>query len=103
MLFYLLSADELRAVFARLGYRLDRETIPKTVKYYLARTSHGSTLSAVVHAWVLARSDRLASWRFSAQPPIQVAVGDGPVTTLAAGRTLWFGADHEAHTSELRE
>jgi trehalose/maltose hydrolase-like predicted phosphorylase len=64
MLFYLLTADELRALFARLGYRLDRETIPKTVKYYLARTAHGSTLSAVVHAWVLARSDRLASWRF---------------------------------------
>jgi trehalose/maltose hydrolase-like predicted phosphorylase len=64
MLFYLLSADELRALFARLDYRFDRETIPKTVSYYLARTSHGSTLSAVVHAWVLARSDRLASWRF---------------------------------------
>ncbi|GAA4489779.1 glycosyl hydrolase family 65 protein [Actinoallomurus oryzae] len=64
MLFYLLTADELRALFGRLGYRLDHETIPRTVRYYLARTSHGSTLSAVVHAWVLARSDRLASWRF---------------------------------------
>ena len=66
MLFYLLSADELHGLFDRLGYgyRVNRETIPKTVRYYLARTSHGSTLSAVVHAWVLARSDRLASWRF---------------------------------------
>jgi trehalose/maltose hydrolase-like predicted phosphorylase len=64
MLFYLLSAEELYALFGRLGYRVDRTTIPKTVQYYLARTSHGSTLSAVVHAWVLARSDRLASWRF---------------------------------------
>ena len=64
MLFYLLTADELRELFARLGYRLDRETIPRTVRYYLARTTHGSTLSAVVHAWVLARSDRLESWRF---------------------------------------
>jgi trehalose/maltose hydrolase-like predicted phosphorylase len=64
MLFYLLTAHELRALFARLGYRFDPETIPRTVRYYLARTSHGSTLSAVVHAWVLARCDRLASWRF---------------------------------------
>ena len=31
MLFYLLSADELRALFERLGYPLDRETIPNTV------------------------------------------------------------------------
>ncbi|MET9251230.1 hypothetical protein [Nonomuraea sp. NPDC003709] len=30
----------------------------------MARTSHGSPLSAVVHAWVLARSNRAQSWRF---------------------------------------
>jgi trehalose/maltose hydrolase-like predicted phosphorylase len=64
MLFYLLSSRELYGLFERLGYRVDHETIPKTVEYYLARTSHGSTLSAVVHAWVLARLDRPASWRF---------------------------------------
>jgi trehalose/maltose hydrolase-like predicted phosphorylase len=33
------------------------------VTYYLARTTHGSTLSRVVHAWVLSRRDRPASWR----------------------------------------
>jgi trehalose/maltose hydrolase-like predicted phosphorylase len=179
MLFYLLSADELTALLARLGYTLDRAAIPKIVEYYLARTSHGSTLSAVVHAWVLARSDRAASWQFflealdsdlhdvqggttgegihlgamagtldlaqrcytglelrgdvlrlnphlppglpgltmelryrghwgirlradhagvrvglrrSSQPPIQITVGAGPVTTLPAGRTVWFAA-----------
>jgi len=58
MLFYLLSADELRALLRRLGYRLTRETIRKTIEYYLARTSHGSTLSALVHAWVLSRANR---------------------------------------------
>jgi trehalose 6-phosphate phosphatase len=58
MLFYLLSADELGELFDRLGYRLGPDTITKTIDYYLARTSHGSTLSAVVHAWVLARSHR---------------------------------------------
>jgi trehalose/maltose hydrolase-like predicted phosphorylase len=64
MLFYLLSADELRELLARLGYQLAPEMIPRTIDYYLRRTSHGSTLSSVVHAWVLARSDRGESWRF---------------------------------------
>lgn len=58
MLFYLFSADELRAVFTGLGYELPPEMIPRTIDYYLARTSHGSTLSALVHAWVLARAHR---------------------------------------------
>jgi alpha,alpha-trehalase len=64
MLFYLLSADELRGLLDRLGYPLDPDAIPRNIEYYLERTSHGSTLSGVVHAWVLARSDRLRSWRF---------------------------------------
>src|SRR5579875_3908315 len=64
MLFYLLSADELAGILARLGYPYQPGTIPRNIGYYLARTSRGSTLSAVVHAWVLARSDRPASWRF---------------------------------------
>jgi alpha,alpha-trehalase len=63
MLFYLFSAAQLRELFSRLGYPFERETIPKNVRYYLQRTSHGSTLSGVVHSWVLARSDRPRSWR----------------------------------------
>jgi alpha,alpha-trehalase len=62
MLFYLFSADELRELFERLGYELTPETKARTVEYYLARTAHGSTLSRVVHSWVLARSDRERSW-----------------------------------------
>ena len=58
MLFYLLSAEELRDVLANLGYRWEPDQIIRTIEYYLARTSHGSTLSAVVHAWVLARAHR---------------------------------------------
>jgi trehalose/maltose hydrolase-like predicted phosphorylase len=58
MLFYLLSADELGGLFDRLGYAVQPDTIPKTIDYYLARTTHGSTLSAIVHAWVLARTHR---------------------------------------------
>lgn len=58
MLFYLLSADELRELLGRLGYGLPPEAIPRTIEYYTARTSDGSTLSALVDAWVLARANR---------------------------------------------
>ena len=64
MLFYLLSADELRDLFERLGYQLEPEAIPRTIDYYIARTSHGSTLSAVVHSWVLARANRDKAMEF---------------------------------------
>ncbi|MEO3785511.1 glycosyl hydrolase family 65 protein [Actinocorallia sp. B10E7] len=64
MLFYLLSADELGPLFDRLGYGLDRDAIPRNIDYYLVRTSHGSTLSAVVHAWVLARAHRERAMEF---------------------------------------
>ncbi len=67
MLFYLLSADELRELFARMGYRFTPEQIPRTVDYYLHRTSHGSTLSGVVHAWVLARGNRERAMRYFQQ------------------------------------
>ncbi len=62
MLFYLFSADELREIFERLDYPFAYETIPKNIDYYIQRTSHGSTLSQVVHSWVLSRSNREGSW-----------------------------------------
>jgi trehalose/maltose hydrolase-like predicted phosphorylase len=58
MLFYLLSADELGDLLTHMGYPWSPKMIPRTIEYYLARTTHGSTLSAVVHAWVLARAQR---------------------------------------------
>lgn len=62
MLFYLFSAEALIEIFSRLGYRFDGSMIPRNIDYYLHRTSHGSTLSGIVHAWVLARSCRCGSW-----------------------------------------
>ncbi|MEO3811563.1 glycoside hydrolase family 65 protein [Sphaerisporangium sp. B11E5] len=64
MLFYLLTAEELRRILARLGRAAEPDLIRDTIGYYLKRTSHGSTLSAVVHAWVLSRLDRAVSWHF---------------------------------------
>ncbi|TVR36691.1 MAG: glycoside hydrolase family 65 protein [Nitriliruptor sp.] len=62
MLFYLLTAEELHRIMRSLGYGWLPARIPETIEYYRARTSHGSTLSAVVTAWLLARSDRARSW-----------------------------------------
>jgi trehalose/maltose hydrolase-like predicted phosphorylase len=67
MLLYLLSADELRELLDRLGYRFAPEQVPEMVDYYLARTSHGSTLSGVVHTWVLARANRDRALEFFQQ------------------------------------
>ncbi|TFC25648.1 beta-phosphoglucomutase family hydrolase [Cryobacterium sp. TMT1-3] len=67
MLLYLFSADELREVLRGLGYDFPAEAIPRTVEYYRERSSHGSTLSNVVHSWVEARGDRARSWDFLVQ------------------------------------
>ncbi|MCJ8166240.1 glycoside hydrolase family 65 protein [Pontibacter sp. E15-1] len=63
MLFYLFSAQELLHIFELLQYKFSAEAIAENIAYYEQRTSHGSTLSKVVHAWVLARSDRKRAWR----------------------------------------
>lgn len=63
MLFYLFSAEELLEIFERMGYDFDTmEQIPANISYYQDITSHGSTLSKVVHSWVYARSHRERSW-----------------------------------------
>ncbi|MFJ5833699.1 glycoside hydrolase family 65 protein [Streptomyces sp. NPDC093089] len=64
MLGYLFRPDELYGLFARLGHRLDDEVWRATVSYYLRRTSHGSTLSSLVHGWVLARQQGADAWRY---------------------------------------
>ncbi len=64
MLFYLFSAERLAQLFERLDYEFKPEWIPKNIDYYLRRTSHGSTLSALINSWVQARSDRARSWRW---------------------------------------
>jgi alpha,alpha-trehalase len=62
MMFYLLPPKDLARIFQRLGYSFELDTIRKTVEYYLPRTSHGSTLSKVVHASVIDRIDRAPAW-----------------------------------------
>ncbi|MFC8409868.1 HAD family hydrolase [Arthrobacter sp. NPDC057259] len=62
MLFYVLGEDQLTGFLARLGYPVTPEQLAATVDYYLARTAHGSTLSRVAHASVLAQRDPEQAW-----------------------------------------
>jgi trehalose/maltose hydrolase-like predicted phosphorylase len=62
MLFFLFSGDQLRRLFGRLGYDYGPDTARRTIAYYEQRTSHGSTLSMVVHAGVHAAIDPRSSW-----------------------------------------
>ncbi len=84
MLFYLFSSEQLQELFTRLGYPLECDSIPKSVKYYAARTSQGSTLCRVVFAWVLARCDRTRSMAFFADA-LQSDVVDIQQGTTAEG------------------
>jgi trehalose/maltose hydrolase-like predicted phosphorylase len=62
MLFFLFSHEELADIFQRLGYDYRADTAKRNVEYYDRRTSHGSTLSFVTHAGVLAAFDPESSW-----------------------------------------
>jgi len=52
MLFYLFPFEEIKKLFARSGYKINREMVRDNYEYYAARTTHGSTLSKVVHCYV---------------------------------------------------
>jgi trehalose/maltose hydrolase-like predicted phosphorylase len=84
MLFYLFSAEEISELFERLGYPFGYETIPRNIAYYAGRSAHGSTLSRVVYAWVLARSDRSRAIDFFAEA-LQSDVCDVQQGTTAEG------------------
>ncbi|WP_445527707.1 glycoside hydrolase family 65 protein [Streptomyces cyslabdanicus] len=64
MLGYLFSPAELCVLLGRLGHPFDEDLWRRTVDYYLARTCHGSTLSGLVHGWVLARARRAEAWTY---------------------------------------
>ena len=51
MIFYNLTDKELNETIAGLGYQLPKDYETKNFYYYISRTSHGSSLSKVVHAY----------------------------------------------------
>ena len=84
MLLYLLSAEELRDLLDGLGYQWPPQALPRTVEYYVERVSHGSTLCRVVYAWVQARTNRTASWRFFTEA-LSADIGDTQGGTTREG------------------
>ncbi len=50
MVFYNLEKRRVDELLSDLGYKLPEDYLKKNLDYYLQRTSHGSTLSRVVHA-----------------------------------------------------
>jgi trehalose/maltose hydrolase-like predicted phosphorylase len=84
MLGYLFAPAELKEILARLGHRLDDEAWRRTVDYYLHRTSHGSTLSGLVHGWVLARARRADAWTYC-QEALRGDIADLQGGTTAEG------------------
>ncbi len=50
MIYYNLNNEEVSSIISDLNYELPENYLEKNLNYYLQRTSHGSTLSRVVHA-----------------------------------------------------
>jgi beta-phosphoglucomutase family hydrolase len=63
MAFYYLEDDEICSVLQNMGYTKDVNILSKNFDYYFTRTSHGSTLSRIVHASLASRLGRaLPAW-----------------------------------------
>ncbi|MHA1719540.1 MAG: beta-phosphoglucomutase family hydrolase [Promethearchaeota archaeon] len=52
MIFYLLDIKEIADIFEQLSYNYSKDILKKNFDYYYKRTSHGSTLSSVVHSYL---------------------------------------------------
>ena len=64
MAFYNLDKMQVDHILSDLDYQLPSDYLAKNLEYYLARTSHGSTLSRVVHAQLAEiAGDKELSWR----------------------------------------
>jgi len=64
MTFYILEKGEVDGILEGLGYQLPADYLQRNLEYYLKRTSHGSTLSRVVHARLaLLAGDPGLSWQ----------------------------------------
>jgi len=52
MTFYNIDEDIVRNILKEMGYSLPLDYLKKNYDYYIQRTSHGSTLSRVIHAYL---------------------------------------------------
>ncbi len=81
MLWYLFDEEALASLFDRLGYAYADDSRRRNIDYYERRTSHGSTLSYIVHADVAAEIDPRLSWQ-----RFKVAL-ESDVTDIQGGTT----------------
>ena len=52
MTYYNIDEGVIGEILEKMGYRQDKDSLRKNYDYYIKRTSHGSTLSRVVHAYL---------------------------------------------------
>jgi trehalose/maltose hydrolase-like predicted phosphorylase len=68
MAYYNLGPNEVSRVVGMMGYRLPADHLLQNLNHHLPRTSHGSTLSFITHAMVLANAGNASdSWHFYRQ------------------------------------
>lgn len=68
MIFYNFRKETVDRILADLGYGLPEDYLEKNLDYYLSRTSHGSTLSRIVHAQLASIvEDKDLSWKLYQQ------------------------------------
>jgi beta-phosphoglucomutase family hydrolase len=64
MVFYNLGLDEVQEILSGAGYDWQQDLLNKNFNYYLERTSHGSTLSRITHAYLsFLIGDKTSSWK----------------------------------------
>ncbi len=63
MAYYVLNIPEIDHLLHQLGYDLPKGYLSKNIQYYLARTTHGSTLSRIVYSVLNEMDDNMdQSW-----------------------------------------
>ncbi len=68
MIFYVLGEEQVRKVLMDLGITPPEDFLRKNFDYYLRRTSHGSTLSRLVHAYLAhLLGEKQLSWELYTQ------------------------------------
>jgi trehalose/maltose hydrolase-like predicted phosphorylase len=75
MLFFLFREERLKRLFTQLGYEYGPDTAARNIAYYRQRTSHGSTLSYIVHAGIEADLEPQDSWNMFIEA-LESDVGD---------------------------
>jgi hypothetical protein len=85
-----LLEQELQELFERLGYAYQLDTARKNIEYYDARTSHGSTLSLITHAAVLAPPSPPTPRAIAVRCALRWARRSMSYVRASSGPSLWL-------------